>query len=190
MGGTHFPFSKPAELEGTDMITLYSRQRGQGPEAGFSLESDPENRVWCGGKLLHNNNELFEELEFLDASEASVAEGILADNDYQLLLKMLEVVTVSQNEAKERLVALSEEKVKIAQEDEDWLMAGVSGRRTIKNVTLVRDWNGLNIAFYKKRGYREWLAPCTIQQAREVISGKQVLRYYKNSRRYIIKEAK
>jgi len=171
------------------MITLYSRQRGKGPEAGFSLESDPDNRVWCGGRLLHNNNELFEELEFLEASEASVAEGILSDEDYSLLLKMLEVIASSQEDEEARRASEAERKTKIAQEDEDWLMAGVSGRRTIKGVTLVRDWNGLNIAFFKKRGYREWLAPCTVQQARDVISGKQVLRYYKNSRRYIIKEA-
>lgn len=174
------------------MIEIFENLRKGG--FGFRLTSSSDQRVVQGGVLRHPNPGLYEEADTLDFSEFSEAGDYLDEGDYTTLVEAVKLtlkVERTKSDAKAERVAEADTKRRsIEEEDEAFLSNPPSGggthRRKIKNVMVVRrEWRWF-IAFYKQRGYREHLAPCTLETLRAVIRGDKSLRYYKNSNRFII----
>ena len=174
------------------MIEIFENLRKGGH--GFRLTTSNDQRVVQGGTLRHPNPGLYEEADTIDFSEFAEAADYLSSDDYAALVEAVKLtlkVERTKSDAKAEREAEAEAKRRlIEEEDEAFLSSPPPGwgthRRRIKNVMVVYREYRWFIAFYKQRGYREHLAPCTLETLRAVIRGDKSLRYYKNSNRFII----
>ena len=164
-------------------------RKGNRNWTGFSF-SDMASVVHYGGQARNHNGQwaLSDEIDFSELAEAI---DYLSEDDFEALEEMVNfrlALDAEKAEAKERgllerialLDTIRGESVRVKIRCDD-------GRNFPSTFCHFR--GRLCIAFYKKGGYREWLAPVTRKQAEGVIRGTHQLRYIKSSNRFLIKDA-
>jgi hypothetical protein len=171
------------------MIEIFENLRKGGH--GFRLTDDLDQRVIQGAVRRHPNPGLYEDVEELDYAAIAEAEEYLTAQDYRSLVALVKAALKQETEKAEAkadaLKAAKAAREHIEEEDEEFLSnPPFMGDRRIKKTNVVRLDGQWFIGFFKKGGYREHLAPCTLKTLRAVLRGEQSLRYYKNSNRFII----